>query len=286
MIHHVLTTNSLWHHMIKVEEISLLELQKAQMELDKYYRKLKFDFFDFAIHSLPLLGHTIWYFYIQSSCMNAERATPWNCYNAFGYRLFNYVFAPYCAFFWLVVTKIYVHHITRVEEKSQIIVPSKESNIVKIVWNKIEYHIGLWSSLLTVVVVGAPLVPYLYTNVIPMAGAYAFMGIIYILFWMCGLVFCVIVSYIPGVGRLILGIIKSLPRDDHPIAAVFLMFPFTLLTLPILLSVFFNYSQYLYYGNDYFTTMRDEFDSRDTQTYFKILQASVNERLHTSLDFI
>ncbi|CAF1349014.1 unnamed protein product [Adineta ricciae] len=271
------TTNSLREHQAFKENILIQELEIARRDLNLLYGKLKFDLFDLLIHSLPLFAHTIWYFYIQSSCIGAEKANEWNCYNAFGYRLYNYIFVPYCAFFWLVVTKLYVYFRVR-----QYVEKVHKESLRK----RIEYHIGLWPSLLTIIVVGLPLVPYLFTNVIPMAAAYVFMIIIYIVLWVAALAFCAIVSFIPIIGPFLLGTVKVLPKEDRPIASIVLMFPFTLLTLPILISVFFNYSQYLYYGNDYYGTMKDEFDSRNTTTYFKILQASINEQFHTSLNFV
>ena len=99
------TTNSLWLFPISVQQVSPAQIKSGEEEIKKLYPRFKFDLFDFFVQSLPLLGHAIWYFYVQSSCMQAPQATVWNCYNAFGYRLYNYIFVSYCAFFWLVVTK-------------------------------------------------------------------------------------------------------------------------------------------------------------------------------------
>lgn len=274
---HIWTTNSLWSVLFTIQQVSPSQIRSGEEELDKLYPRFKFDLFDFFVQSLPLLGHAIWYFYIQSSCMETAQATVWNCYNAFGYRFYNYIFVSYCAFFWLVVTKGYTYLTARNEQKTE-----RQSSL----WKRIEHHVGLWPSLITIVVVGAPLVPYLFTNVIPMAGAYAFILVIYALFWMVALVTSVIIAFVPGLNWLILGIPKFLYGEYRPVMAVFLMFPFTLLTLPILMSIFYNYSQYLYYGNDYYDTIVDEFNSRDTATYFRVLQASVNEQWHTLLNFI
>ncbi|CAF1173781.1 unnamed protein product [Adineta ricciae] len=75
------------------------ETRRSQEKMDKLARRLQLDIFDLLFHSLPLLGQTIWYFYLQSECMSAEQASTWNCYNVFGYRLYNYVFTSYCAFY-------------------------------------------------------------------------------------------------------------------------------------------------------------------------------------------
>jgi hypothetical protein len=61
---------------------------------------------------------------------------------------------------------------------------------------------------------------------------------------------------------------------------------FGIYSYPILISTLFNYSQYLYYGEDYFQTMTDEYNSRNTKTYLNILDNSVNQKLHSALNFI
>ncbi|UJR11479.1 hypothetical protein I4U23_015658 [Adineta vaga] len=63
------------------------------------FNKLKFDLYDLIVYFLPIYGHGVyWYCYIQSSCMSAEYATAWNCYIAFEYRIFNYIFVSYVNF--------------------------------------------------------------------------------------------------------------------------------------------------------------------------------------------
>ncbi|CAF4172611.1 unnamed protein product, partial [Adineta steineri] len=226
-----------------------IHIEGSEEKINEYYRKLKFDSFDFIAHSLPLLGHAIWYCYIQSSCMHAQYATTWNCYNAFGYRLYNYIFVSYCSFFWLVMTKGFVYHTLREEHKM----------VTNSLLVNIEFYLGLSASLVTVVFVGCLIFPYLLTNVIPMAAAYTFMIITYIQFWICALVFCGIISVIPIFDRLVLGIVKRLDKEHRPLMGLLIMYPFTILTFPILLSIFYNYSQYIYYGDDYYGAMADEY---------------------------
>ena len=119
-----------------------------------------------------------------------------------------------------------------------------------------------------------------------MMGTYMFMFIIYTLFLTCAMIFLMVTSMIPVVSPLLLGILNSLEAEYRVMMGICLLQPLIQLTLPILLSICYSYSQYLYYGNHYYDTMTDEFNSRSTKTYFRILQASVNEKLHTSLNFI
>jgi hypothetical protein len=77
----------------------------------------------------------------------------------------------------------------------------------------------------------------------------------------------------------------SIPKEYRIIATALLTGGWILYTLPILISTTFNYSQYLYYGENYFETMTNEYNSRDTGTFFKLLQNSVSTRFHFSLPF-
>ena len=104
-----------------------------------------------------------------------------------------------------------------------------------------------------------------------------FWDTLYIIVWICSLVFCTIVAAVPVVNQVVLGIAGSLDAELRPLMGTLLMFPFTLLTLPILLSIFYNYSQYMYYGNDYYGSMAEEFQSRNTHTYLRHLEASIVE---------
>ncbi|CAF4064207.1 unnamed protein product [Adineta steineri] len=51
---------------------------------------LKYSVLDFFL-SLVSVGHFVYSCYLQTKCSSASNANSWNCYNAFGYRLYNYV---------------------------------------------------------------------------------------------------------------------------------------------------------------------------------------------------
>ncbi|CAF0809704.1 unnamed protein product [Adineta steineri] len=245
-------------------------------KLSEYYFRLKFDIFDTLYYCPPLLGHAIWYCYIQSTCMQAQYATTWNCYNAFGYRLYNYVFVSYCSFFWRSMLKMHVYRTIL-----------KQPEMVKdYISRPVEFYSALWASRITIVFVGLLIFPYLFTNVIPMAAAYTFMTFIYIVFCIFGLIFFRTISFIPAFNGPFTSLIKPFGGKFNYITGISIMCTFAALTFPILLSVFYNYSQYVYYDGNYYFTMADEYHSRDTQTYFNIFRASANQVLHTVLNFI
>ncbi|CAF1164178.1 unnamed protein product [Adineta ricciae] len=263
------------------------EIESSQKKREELSRRLQLDIFDLLVHCLPLLGQTIWYFYLQSKCMSAEQASTWNCYNVFGYRLYNYVFTSYCAFFWLTMMKlpIYVDSERNTNETNDKNLRSGWQKCIDVL-RKIEFHASFWSSCITIIVVGVPIAPYLLTNVIPMACTYTFICIIYIVLWLSALLFCRILVTIPLINKLLFGILEDILKEYKHFYAPYLMFLFTILTLPILFTTFFNYSQYVYYSNNLFNTMTYEFDSRNTATYFRGLQSSASNTFHTVLFFI
>jgi hypothetical protein len=154
---------------------------------------------------------------------------------------------------------------------------TKQSRFSKF-WSWLNYNFSLWSSVITCLFVGALISPYFLTNVIPMVVAYILMYLIYF-----GAVILILFVF------LLVNLpynIKFIPKEYSIIATAFLASAWVLLTFPILLSTTSNYSQYLYYGEEYFQTMKDEYDSRSTETYFKLLQNSPVFRVHTALPFV
>ncbi|CAF1402911.1 unnamed protein product [Adineta ricciae] len=270
--------------LIRAELINEMERIKRNTHKtnERFYRKIDFNIIDYIFHGLPVLGHAIWYCIIQSSCMSAERATPWNCYNAFGYRLFNYVFVSY----WNFSSVFYVQLMAFVlKDVHKLNLPKKKpKSIIKYVIYTIT--IGLY--FITWAFAGALLLPYMITHVIPMAFAYGFMVVIYICLWVAFLCFSQILAALPKMTRIIFYIFlpRSLESAFYPISAFLYSLALFSYTFPILLTVFYNYSQYLYYGENFIYTMSNEFNSRDTETYFAIFRNSVNEKLHSLLDFV
>jgi hypothetical protein len=244
--------------------------EKLEKKCNKMGKKLTFDLVDFFLNALPVFGHGIWYCYIQSSCMSAEDATLWNCYNAFGYRIYNYTFVSYCSFCYNFFMKIVVIIVGHDEKKSK-------SDIVT--------GLIFCFSVITFVFNGALILPYFITHALPMLFIYTFMSAIYFGVW-------VILFYL-SLAHLSL-LLPKLYKTDFLLSrfikwiAIYPMLfivSFGAYSYPILISTLFNYSQYLYYGEDYFQTMTDEYNSRDTTTYLNVLRNSINQKFHSALNF-
>ena len=237
-------------------------------------KKLKFDIFNFFFHFIPLFGHAIWYCYIQSSCLSAKDATPWNCYNVFGYRLYNYIFVSYTNFFFIFLIKL----LALAETHS----PKYKRWSLK--W--FDYKLGLWSSVIVFIFDGFLLLPYIFTNILPMIYAYLFMTIVYGALWCAILIFTYTFLHKTPIIKRILPIPNIISTGYRHIAVIPLIVALGIFTYPILLTTLFNYSQYLYYGDNFIYTMSNEFNTRDTRVYLQVLQHSVNQKLHTSLNFV
>ena len=115
--------------------------------------------------------------------------------------------------------------------------------------------------------------------------SYAFMTVIYFALWFAILFFTVyVLPEIPLIGRLtrVSNIISIAYRK---LAIIPFIFALGVYTYPILLTTLFNYSQYLYYGENFIFTMSNEFNNRDTGTYLEVIRNSINQKFHTILDF-
>ncbi|CAF1254468.1 unnamed protein product [Adineta steineri] len=253
----------------------LEQSEKSQELRDRLRGKVDFDVFDFVFQCLPLCGHGIWYCHIQSSCMSAEYATTWNCYNAFGYRIYNYIFVSYSGFFTVFIIKLIA------------LLENRKTWIPATNWQWFAFHLGLFSSIITFVFIGALILPYLLTHVLPMVFAYIHFSIVY--FALLSTIFIstgVLFQNFPESENVIVLLPKYFPGAYRPIAGFSYIIAFGLATYPILLSTLYNYSEYLYYSENYIYTMSNEFNTRDTSTYIGVFQNSVNQRLHTFLDFV
>jgi hypothetical protein len=240
-------------------------------------KSMMFDFSDIFSCS-TLLGHSIWYCYIQSSCLSAENATVWNCYNLFGYRLYNYIYYSYMKTSTNSMSKFYIAFKNKKEEKTKD-KPKKEqpSKLSRIIHN-----IGLFYAAFTMVFVGALLVPYVFTNVISMLFIYINLAIIY----MFG--FTVIISLIQYYKCIIntrdhtpeSTSSKLLPKLDNTQIIILL---YGIRLFPYIIIIFYNYSQYIYFGDDYFQAMADEYNSRNTSGYFSRVANDSKQIAHVIL---
>ena len=142
-----------------------------QERLQKLRSMIVIDYFD-AVSCLLTLGHAIWYCVIQSTCINTSSSitTPWSCYNALGYRLFNYFFVSYFTTALDCSYKAYM-----LGYKEIISTDAKRDTYRWISHYTLLLIIGL-SLLFTTCL----MLPFIITNVIPMFFVYIWMSLIYI----------------------------------------------------------------------------------------------------------
>lgn len=253
---------------------------------------ISIDYFD-AVNCLLILGHAIWYCVIQSKCINSSSsiATPWNCYNALGYRLFNYVFVSYFSTALDCVYKTYMlgfHEILKVDAKKG-----------SCRWTA--YYATLIIIALSLLFTTCLMLPFVLTNVIPMFFVYIWMSIIYI--GVC--IYLVYSSFriYRDFKQMPAKIQKKDVTEDKdsdqleycsfmftakeiPQVAASMLLAMVITTFPILLAIFYNYTQYFYYGETYLRTIEDEYKSRDTINYLNVLVNSAQQSLHLALNFL
>ncbi|CAF3328095.1 unnamed protein product [Rotaria socialis] len=267
-------------------------LQSDRDRLQKLRSMLVVDFFD-AISCLMTFGHAVWYCVIQSTCSNSSSsiATPWNCYNALGYRLFNYIFVSYFSTLLDCAYKGYVLGFSEIIKTD-----AKRGS-----FSWIMHYATLIVIALSLIFTTCILLPFVLTNLLPMLVIYIWMCIVYI-------GFCI---YITVSGFKVYKNIKELPakiskQDDAankdsgqlefcsfmftskeiPHVGLAMLLALVISTFPILLSILFNFSQFFYYGESYLKSINDDYISRDTSNYFNLLKSSTQQILHMVLNFL
>jgi hypothetical protein len=250
------------------------------------------DFFD-AINCIILMAQAIWYCIIQTSCQSSSSptATSWNCYNVFGYRLYNYIFVSYSTTTLNIVYKTYMQGFAEVVN----------TNAIKGSCSWIFHYATLIIIVVTLLFDTCLLLPFLLTNVIPMFVIYIWMSIIYIS----------VIIYCIASGFLVYEEIEERPEKLHsknirnnprqyetlccsfifrpkelPQVAISMILAILITTFPILLSIFYNYTQYFYYSESYLGSISNDYNARDTHRYFSIIQNSTQQVLHSAANFI
>ena len=209
------------------------------------------------LFTLSATGQTVWICIEQKSCMSlSAEASYWNCYNAFGYKLHNYVMG---SIFNLTIKII----MFAVAEKD------KHTTCTE--------KLLFWLLVLQFLFMGGLGLPFLITHVLPML-------IIYI--WLL----VILIAAVLLVNALVTPIVClfSCPWDFDNIFNVFLCgalawFP---VLFAILYSTLFNYSQYFYYKENYLTTIKREYASRNTHFLLKLFVKSLSQKVHTILSFL
>ena len=154
-------------------------------------------------------------------------------------------------------------------------------------WSIVKQLVGLVSTLLAIIFVGGLIFPYLFTNVIPMFFAYIFVVCIYMGVGCFHIMATTIIvrnaklrNYFAEQGE-----ISNEARYPTQVAAVIVILSFYVGFFPALLALFYNYSQYLYFGVDYYDAMTNEFRSRDMNFFGSVRLITQAEWIHTALSF-
>ncbi|UJR24418.1 hypothetical protein I4U23_005794 [Adineta vaga] len=268
----------------RIRTIYLLQQKGILIKTDKDNEKMPtFDLFDLIFVCLPLFAHTIWYCIVQSNCSSGEFASTWNCYNLFGYRIYNYLFDPFSMFAFEFISKIIIirdkkHH------KIPLIIRKKK-------WRRILAQIIFYPSLIlstiTFLFVGALILPYAITNIIPMIIIYSFIVMFYAYIITVYLMLIQFYTFITKkifkfnqdkLSRLKTGIEKYHFKRRFVVR-------FAVRLSPYLVPVLFNLSQYFYYGEDFYRALTREANSRNINDYFQRV-ANSPQIAHTILSTI
>ncbi|CAF3133434.1 unnamed protein product [Rotaria socialis] len=257
----------------------LQDFKKKKKKKEKKKKQPTFDLFDSFYYCIPLLGHAGWYCYIQSSCMSATDGTTWNCYNVFGYRLYNYLFEQYANFAIGYLTKLFFLKYGNKKEEVE-----KKSKFRRIC-SRFAFYLSASISTVTFVFIGSLVVTFFFTNIIPMICTYFFIFAMYL-----GL--CTTVLYF---GVLFIDRHLAASSDQeltafelfrrkyrHPLKAHLLSIQLFIYIVP----TFYNYSQYIYYGQDFYQAITNEFASRDSQQYIDQRLNQTSGWGHTLLSFM
>lgn len=252
----------------------LQEWKKLSLKTKKGKKLPTFDLYDALVDALPLLAHAIWYCYVQSNCGSGDFATTWNCYNLFGYRIYNYIFSSFTAFAFTFISKLIL---MRNRHRANLPMAYKmKKQSWRRVCSGIIFFFSLTVSTITFLFVGALVLPYLFTNALPMVVIYSFMVAIYA--YVVSVVTVLLKGYTfvtrraaetPGKGFFKRQLVKLHYRPQLVLQAGMRL-------LPYLVTILFNLSQYFYYGEDYWIAIGREAVSRDPSTYFKQLSDASN----------
>ncbi|CAF1526860.1 unnamed protein product [Adineta ricciae] len=239
-----------------------------------------FDLYDLLVSVTPLLAHAIWYCIIQSNCMSGENATTWNCYNLFGYRIYNYIFSPFAVFSFNFLSKL----ILAIQKRRQKVSLFQRKQKWRRIAVMIIFFITLTLSILTFLFVGALVLPFFFTNTLPMVIIYAFIAMTYLYILIAINIFLKFYTVVTGkafsLGDENLNWIKRQMKKLHNHRPLVMQAGVRL--FPYLLSILFNLSQFLYYGSDYLGAMSREAQKRDPTAYFGRVQNS-SQIAHTIL---
>ncbi|UJR24480.1 hypothetical protein I4U23_005855 [Adineta vaga] len=239
-----------------------------------------YDLYDLIFSCLPLLAHAIWYCVIQSNCMSGDNATLWNCYNLFGYRIYNYLLSPFISFTFNFISKT-ILIIQKRREGISIFQRKQKWRRITVI---IIFFLSLIVSIITFLFVGGMILPYFFTNAFPMIIIYCFIVFIYIYIFTVINIF--LKCYTITTGRVFslknekLNFYQRIIKKLHYNRLVFVHLSLRL--FPYLMSILFNLSQYFYYGETFWNSLSREASSRDPTAFFD-RSGNSSQLAHTAL---
>ncbi|CAF3326832.1 unnamed protein product [Rotaria socialis] len=227
-----------------------------KVRLNKLRNMIDIDYFD-AINCLLILGHAIWYCVIQSTCSmsSSSIATPWNCYN---------VFVSYSTTTLNCIYKTYMLGYMKV-----IKIDAIQGSLRWLI-----HYAILFIIIISLVFVTSLMLPFILTHVVPMFIVYIWMSIIYIgvciYLALFGFEFYDEIEEFPvrRTGNELLVSQNSSIQElcsfmfsskDIPHVLLSIVLALVITKFPILLSIFFNYTQSFYYGESYLKSIVDDY---------------------------
>ena len=216
---------------------------------------VQLNWFDLFL-TLSTTAQTVWICIEQKSCKSlSAEASSWDCYNMFGYKLHNYVMGS----------------IINLTMKIFLTVVENDTGITK------TETLCLWLLVPQFLFMGGLGLAFLITHILPML-------IIYI--WLL----IILITALLLVNALLIPVV-CLFKCSCDFKYSFSVFMICVLAwfpvlFAILYSTLFNYSQYFYYKENYLTTIKREYDSRNTFLFFKLLTKSLSQKGHTILSFL
>lgn len=222
----------------------------------------KYSILDFLL-SLISLGHFIYACFRQTRCSTDVNYNAWRCYNAFGYRLYNYVLPSVISV--LVQCMIQGYNSYKAETKDD---ESALRRFAKI------FLLG--GTILMNVGICLVFIPYFLINAFPMLVGFCWLLIPLPL----------LLSLAYAIFTTILVTVVSGCKFEHCGRLFGAHFLVGLQVFGCLaLSMAYNYSQYTYFGGGYLTVLGYEFRSRDTVAWGNSLSNNTELQIHSILAF-
>jgi hypothetical protein len=205
---------------------------------------------------------------MQSKCLSAANANQWRCYNAFGYRLYNYVLPSIVSV--LVDSIVQLVNMIKATKKNKENEPDKnDMNWLK--WTLLGFTIVM-NSLVCLVFVA-----FFISNVLPMLIAY------------CWVLLPILGGLVLTYATLITSVISGI-RQCQDCGCVYCLKFFgthCIVGLQVfgclILGMAYNYSQYSFFGAAYTSVPWYEYQSRDTVAWFNSLTNSSELVIHNVL---